>query len=149
MDDIDWHQEDRALIGQLLTRWGPLLASHHIDVRIGDPVDLPHLDWTGAEAIFLPPDPVQGQHGFILLRHGPSRSALLEEVAHALQHIRKRFAAFAHRGEHVLSLHREIEVAECLTTHAERFQIPFEQYTTTTQNLATYKEKLQATEVNW
>ena len=149
MGGIDWSRDDDILIEALLDRWRPLLASHQILVRIGDPLDVKWLDFRGAEAEFLPPDLTERQPGLILFRDHPSRSSLLEEVAHALQYIRDRFASSAHLGESMVSLLKEIEVAECLDAHAERFYIPPPQRTTTRTLLQRYRHDLQNAEARW
>lgn len=149
MGGIDWQQHDSTLIHALLARWQPLLAARRIDIRLGDPDDEDYLTRREAEAAFIPPDPSGEERGILLLRATPSRSAVLEEVAHAMQHLRRRFEAHAHEGELVVSIHKELEVAECLDVHATRFGIPAAQRARTAKAIEHYQQALKKAEERW
>lgn len=75
----------------------------------------------------------------------PTASAVLEEVAHALQHRRGHFAECDIIER---SCRREIEVAECLIANAARYALPEAETLRTRRQLADYRERL-AHHVGW
>lgn len=113
MNGLEWLQRFAAAATRL---------NMHFD--IGSPEMERMLDIQQAEAaVFI------GIDGYtVILRSGPTASAVLEEFAHCLQARRVRFSSGPSDEVHV---QREIEAKECLVANASKFALPQEEQDTT------------------
>ena len=84
---------------------------------------------------------VSGEDGHTILfaSPDPSASAVLEELAHVLQHHRRRFADLDVRE---MCARREVEAKECLDHHADRFNVPELERTETRAQLEAWRREL-------
>jgi hypothetical protein len=113
-----------------LARFARIFAQLHVEVDLGSTEAIAMLRIQGGEAVTIADD----QGATILFgSRAPSASAVLEEVAHVLQHRRGRFVD---QDILVMRCLREIEAKECLLTQGARFGVlPDEQEATHRQLL--------------
>jgi len=110
-----------------------------IDASTSEAID--YLKRRGGEAVTLPmPD---GGYVLFFQEERPTASAVLEEFSHVVQHEQERFAD---RPLAELQLLRDIEVHECLDTHAARLRLPDEERRHTVALLAREREQLRELE---
>jgi hypothetical protein len=112
-----------------LARFARIFAQLHVEVDLGSTDAIAMLRFQGGEAVTI-----ADEEGATILfgSRAPSASAVLEEVAHVLQHRRGRFV-----GEDLLVMRclREIEAKECLLTKGATLGIPPDEQKATRRQL--------------
>lgn len=119
------------------------LRARNIEVDSGSDEACEVLSRQGGEAMTVGDD----KGVTILFRDkNPSVSAVLEEVAHALQHQARRYVE---RDALEMQCCREIEAKACLVEKEARLGIPSDETATTRKQLDEERRRLQALERRW
>lgn len=113
-----------------LTRFRKLFTLLRVELDLGGQDAVSMLSFQGGEAVTVADE----QGATILFASSePSASAVLEEVAHVLQHHRKRYAD---DDVMLMRCQREIEAKQCLLDHGASLRLPESELMTTQHQLA-------------
>ncbi len=114
-----------------------------VEVDLGSSDAFEYLRYRGGEAVTWEVD-----GGTIILFRDtkPTISAVLEEVAHALQAVQGRFAD---EDARIMVCKREIEAKECLIKHRCNLEIPASEDAVTRQQLDEERSELERLQEKW
>ncbi len=131
---------------QWLSQLGPRLARLNVEVDLGSDEAVAYLRYRGGEAEAVTWE-LDGGAKIIMFRdREPTISAVLEEVAHVLQAVQRRFAD---EDVRIMSCKREVEAKECLIMYAHNLGIPASEDALTRRQLDEQQRELERLQEKW